>query len=379
MLLAPNEPLDLVVLDSMRVLFQNELWDRGFGDGVVDTTVVVDTATRLADVRLKLIPGRHTTVGSITIAGNKRVDEATIRNTITFKTGDLYRQSEILESQRSLYESSLFRLATIYVAPQPDSVKKVNIDVTEAPLHEARVGPGLNNVDFGQFQAHYASLQSVRRRATARRQRHGGQSAGAHALGPRLFPGRHRRRPRRRRLAVPAADIRREHRLQTTGIPAATQGRRRHSACSRIAASTPECSSIAATAARRRSRTSFRPRAPVSLNYRYEQNRVEASDVYFCVNFGVCDQSTIRSLRTHQSLSPLGLTGFIDRSDQPFSPTKGYVARVDIENASALHTIRLPIQSVHVRRRGLRTQKPHEARLLGAFAGRDCARAVERD
>jgi outer membrane translocation and assembly module TamA len=107
------------MLDSMRVLFQNELWDRGFGDGVADTTVVVDTATRLADVRLKLIPGRRTTVGSITIAGYKRVDEATIRNTITFKTGDLYRQSEILESQRSLYESSLFRLATVYVGPQP--------------------------------------------------------------------------------------------------------------------------------------------------------------------------------------------------------------------------------------------------------------------
>jgi outer membrane protein insertion porin family/translocation and assembly module TamA len=44
---------------------------------------------------------------------------------------------------------------------------------------------------------------------------------------------------------------------------------------------------------------------------------------------------TIASLRTHQALSPLGLTGFIDRSDQPFSPTKGYVARVDIESASA--------------------------------------------
>jgi outer membrane protein assembly factor BamA len=34
-------------------------------------------------------------------------------------------------------------------------------------------------------------------------------------------------------------------------------------------------------------------------------------------------------------LSPLTLTGFIDRSDQPFSPTKGYVARLDIEHASS--------------------------------------------
>jgi outer membrane protein assembly factor BamA len=76
-------------------------------------------------------------------------------------------------------------------------------------------------------------------------------------------------------------------------------------------------------------------RAPVSLNYRYELNRVHASDTYFCVNYGVCDTLTIGTLRTHQSLSPLTLTGFIDRSDSPFSPTKGYVARVDFESASA--------------------------------------------
>jgi outer membrane protein assembly factor BamA len=76
-------------------------------------------------------------------------------------------------------------------------------------------------------------------------------------------------------------------------------------------------------------------RAPISLNYRHEINRVQASDVYFCVNFGVCDTLTISTLRSHASLSPLTLTGFIDRSDIPFSPTKGYVARVDLEHASA--------------------------------------------
>jgi outer membrane protein insertion porin family/translocation and assembly module TamA len=80
----------------------------------------------------------------------------------------------------------------------------------------------------------------------------------------------------------------------------------------------------------------FVVRAPASLTYRYELNRVEASDVFFCVNYGVCDVVTIATLRQRHSLSPLALTGFIDRSDQPFSPTKGYVARVDLETASSL-------------------------------------------
>ncbi len=333
-LLAPNEPLDLVMLDSMRVLFQNELWDRGFGDGVADTTVVVDTATRLADVRLKLIPGRRTTVGSITIAGYKRVDEATIRNTITFKTGDLYRQSEILESQRGLYESSLFRLATIYVAPQPDSVKKVNIDVSEAPLHDVRIGPGLNNVDFGQFQVHYASFNLFG----------GGRRldiniAAANLLAPTL-EGRGFFRDVT--ADVPDGDV--SPFLQPTygasidfKQPAFLR-RPKDAAGFGVFAHrsiNPGVFIDRGFGGQATVTHQFLTKAPVSLNYRYEQNRVEASDVYFCVNFGVCDHLTIASLRTHQSLSPLGLTGFIDRSDQPFSPTKGYVARVDIEDASA--------------------------------------------
>ena len=73
----------------------------------------------------------------------------------------------------------------------------------------------------------------------------------------------------------------------------------------------------------------------MSLSYRYELNRVDASDTYFCVNYGVCDTLTITALRSHQSLSPLTLTGFVDRSDAPFSPTKGYIARFELENASA--------------------------------------------
>ena len=45
----------------------------------------------------------------------------------------------------------------IDVPVQYDSVKNINIDVTEAPMHEARVGPGISTVDFVQFQAHYTA------------------------------------------------------------------------------------------------------------------------------------------------------------------------------------------------------------------------------
>jgi outer membrane protein insertion porin family len=333
-LLSANDPLDLIMLDSMRVLFQDQLWDRGYGDGIADTVVVVDTAAHLADVQLKLIPNRRTTVGNIVIAGNHRVDESTIRNSITFKSGDLYRQSDILESQRDLYESNLFRLAAIYVGPQPDTVKNVNIDVTEAPLHEARIGPGLNNVDFGQFQVHYTSYNMFG----------GARRLDVDLTAGNLLASSLEGRGFFRDVRADVADGNVSPYLQPTYN--ASIDFRQPSFLQRP----KDAAGFGAFAHRSINpgvfidhgyggQASFthqtRLRAPASLTYRYELNRVEASDVYFCVNYGVCDTLTIGSLRAHQSLSPVSLTGFIDKSDQPFSPTKGYVARLDFEHASS--------------------------------------------
>jgi outer membrane protein insertion porin family/translocation and assembly module TamA len=335
-LLRVHDPLDLVVLDSMRVLFQNELWDRGYGDAVVDTSVVVDTTAYLADVGLRLTPNHITTVGRITVTGTQRIAVSTVSNSITFHQGDLYRQSDILESQRNLYESNLFRLAAIDVPPQYDSVKNVNIDVDEAPLHEAKVGPGLTNIDFLQVQGSYTDYNLFGGGRRLDIDVSIGNLLASSLQGRGVFRNIHDD------LAPPDTDI--SPFLLPTYVasinfkqPAFLQ---RPADAAGFGAFTHRNinpgvfidQGFGGTATLTHE---LKIHAPVSLNYRYEINRVRASDVYFCVNFGVCDSLTISTLRSHQSLSPVTLTGFIDRSDIPFSPTKGYVARVDFENASA--------------------------------------------
>lgn len=334
-MLHANDPLDLVVLDSMRVLFQGKLWDLGYGDALVDTIVRVDTARRLADVEVRLTANRRTTVGTVTISGNHKIDIATIRNSLTFKPGDLFRQSDVLASQRNLYESNLFRLAAIDVPTQYDSVKNVLVDVTEAPLHEARVGPGLTNVDFVQFQAHYTSYNIF---GGARRLDIDGTVGNlfASSLQGRGFfrdvaadvPDSNQLTPFLQPTYTASIDFKQPAFLQRPADQAGV-GAFTHRTIN------PGVFIDRGYGAQATFTHQIRIRAPLSLNYRYELNRVDASDVYFCVNFGVCDQTTINSLRSHHSLSPLTLTGFIDRSDIPFSPTKGYVARLDIEHASA--------------------------------------------
>jgi len=333
-LLHAKDPIDLVVLDSMRLMFQNALWDKGFGDAVVDTAVTVDTAAHLADVQLTLTPNRRTTVGTISITGLKKVSEATVRHSITFQKGDLYRLSDVLGSQRNLYESNLFRLATIDVPVQYDSVKDVNIDVTEAPLHEAQLGPGLNNVDFLQFQTHYTDYNLFG----------GGRRLDVDGTVGNLFARSLQGRGFFRNVAHDVAD--------TTMLDAYLQPTYTASIDFKQPSFLRASNSFGLGGFAHRNINpgvfidkgyggdvtlthDIAVRAPISLNYRFEINRVDASDVYFCVDFGVCDALTIGTLRSHQSLSPLTLTGFVDRSDVPFEPTKGYVARLDLETASS--------------------------------------------
>jgi outer membrane protein assembly factor BamA len=78
----------------------------------------------------------------------------------------------------------------------------------------------------------------------------------------------------------------------------------------------------------------LKERAPISLNYRFELTRVDAGDVYFCINYGVCDQPTLGALRDRNRLSPLALTGSINRANDPLTPTKGYRGSATFEHAS---------------------------------------------
>jgi outer membrane protein insertion porin family len=75
-------------------------------------------------------------------------------------------------------------------------------------------------------------------------------------------------------------------------------------------------------------------RAPLSLAYRFSVTHVDASDVYFCVDYGVCDAATRSALRARARLSPVSLTAQIDRSDDPLNPMTGYQVRAELQHAS---------------------------------------------
>src|SRR6185503_20359263 len=115
--LRAGDPLNLVVLDTMRLEFQTAMWEKGYGDAQVDTVISVNAEQRLATVVLRVNPRWVTTVGTITVRGNEAVNARTVQNSIMLHTGQVFRYSDLAESQRNLYESNLFKLVQFTVPP----------------------------------------------------------------------------------------------------------------------------------------------------------------------------------------------------------------------------------------------------------------------
>ena len=335
-LLKVGKPLDLFVMDSTRVAFQNELWELGYADALVDTSTVVDPVAKAARVQVRIVRNRLTTVSTIVISGTEQVSPGTVLNSLSFHPGDLFRRSAMIESQRNLYESNLFKLAALEVPETFDSMKTVNVLLREAPLHEARVGGGFNTVDFIQTEGrftHYNLLGGARRldvSATV------GNLLASSLNGKGLF----HRQLVDTSITGNASDFLAPTWQASIELRQPSFLRRPRNALA-VGAFTQRRAvpSVVIDRGYGGNLTYTRTlgfRAPASLSYRFEVTRVEAGGPYFCVNFGVCDTTTISALRSHQRLSPLALQLQVNRSDQPLSPTRGYIARADLEHASGL-------------------------------------------
>ncbi|HEY0776912.1 MAG TPA: BamA/TamA family outer membrane protein [Gemmatirosa sp.] len=364
----PGLPLNTILLDSSVVRVRDAYWERGYGNATVARARVADdTAARAADVVIPVDRGPLTPIRQIDIvrSGSQReVSDRTIRDAITLKPGDLFRRSEVARSQRALYESGLFRSAVIDTAvateaatgrtvcasqaagtarpaapatANRDSTKALAICVTEAALREARTSFGFNTADFFQVEGRFTHNYFT---GTSRRLDVQGVIGNLGAKGLyRALPGAFENPFQSSNLPgnrdatffLPTYNVGVNLQQQYFGSPRNTLG-------------------LGVFASRRSSpgvyvdqsqgaNVSFTRRVldnvPVSLNYRFALSRVQAGDVYFCVNFGVCDAPTIGVLQSQKKLSPLSGVVSFSRTDDPLEPTRGTQGQLTLEHASA--------------------------------------------
>lgn len=331
-ILGKNGPLNLLRLDSSKVFLESRLWDKGYADAIVDTSITLNDSAKTADVKININPRRKATVADIVIEGENRVDERTIGKSLTFKEKEIFQRSDMLASQRKLYESNLFKRAAIELPAQEDSAKIVVVTVQESPPREARLSAGFNTVDFFQVDGRFSHYNFTGGARQLQVQATIGNLLASSLNGKSIFSdvtGLVQSGDRARYLA-PTYQASVEMRQPWFGSPqnelaVSTFAHRRSAPGIYV----DRGYGTSATFTRE-----LTLRAPASLNYRFEVTAVDAGDVYFCVNYGVCDSPTLSALRNYQRMSPLILTASLDRSDDPFSPRKGIRGKFDAEHAS---------------------------------------------
>ena len=332
-----GQPLNLVALDSSVTRMRDRIWERGYVDAVLKLTTVVNDTARKGSIDINVDPKRRVTIGDIRIEGSERISEETIRNSLVIKKGDVFHLSQISNSQRALYESGLFRKAVIDTSARdssaaPDSVKGLVVRVVEGPQREARTSFGFTTADFvqveGAFTHNYLAGRPLKLDASVAV----GNLLAAQLTQSRFFADISNivENNNLGRYYVPtyqaSLDLTRRwfnSPRNTVGVGLFSQRR-----------SSPGVLIDRGYGANATFTRTLANRVPLSVRYQFEETSVDAGDVYFCVNYGVCDNTTITALRRSQKLSPLSFTISLDRTDLPFSPTSGILARAEFENAS---------------------------------------------
>jgi outer membrane protein assembly complex protein YaeT len=149
--LVVGKPFNRFLFQASADTILRRLKNRGYPSAAVFRNYAVDRAARTATLSLEVAPGTRARVGTIHVAGSDRVDSVFIRQLLTLKDGQRYSEERLFESQRKLYQTQLFGLATVKVDStkfQPgDSVVPLDVSVRDGLPHRIRSAIGYATED----------------------------------------------------------------------------------------------------------------------------------------------------------------------------------------------------------------------------------------
>lgn len=335
-----GDPLDLVRLNAGKQMIRDRLLNRGYIDAVVLEDVFIPPGEG-ARVQLNVDPGPRVRVGEIQVSGAEHVSPGVIRRFLTFESGEYYDQRKLFASQRNLYGLDALRFANISrvdgassagdgAGGPADTIVDIRVEVTEAALRTVRTGAGLTTTECGLTEAgftHRNFLGSARRlELTARL-----SNLGADPLNG----------------TFPCTDVGQADVFQNLDFRLRAELRQPYFLAPRTsfrAALFHERESFPDIFVRNSSggelgvTRQFRPGMTGTWVYRLEFTGFaqESADIFFCINFGFCQPEDIEVLIERRLLSPITLTWRYDRTDVPFSPTRGYYVNAEVERADRL-------------------------------------------
>jgi outer membrane protein insertion porin family/translocation and assembly module TamA len=333
-----GQRFDRVNVEAARDTIARRLRNSGFPRAEVTNRFAVDSQRLAAFDTIAVAPGPFTRIGSVDItvvpfAGKKQqISRAVVRKIVGLQPGRVYREDDLLNAQRTLYQTEAFQHVSVLpdTASGPkDSTIVVKVLLAENTTKAARLGAGYGTLDCFRVTGeltNYNFLRTARRLdLTTRVSKIGiGEPLGGVAgLCPQA-----RSDPFSRKLNYYlGATLRQPVFSGLLALPTITVFSERVSEYNAYLRTTA-IGGIVSVDVRR-----FR-RTPVTFAYSMDLGRTEAQPALFCAVFNICDAEDRRRVQETQRLAVVSAIVSHDGSNNVFAPTAGSQWRVEARHAS---------------------------------------------
>jgi outer membrane protein assembly complex protein YaeT len=339
--LVVGRPFDRYLFAAAADTLVTALRNRGYPFAAVYRSYSVDNTTRLARVGYDVVPGPHARVGEIAIAGVQGVSRRTVRRSLAVREGDVSNQDALFDSQRSLYQTDLFRYVSVGVAAEStvagsDSLVRVQVQVQEGPRTRFRTGVGYGTIDC--FRAQTTLSQNnflggtrrlelavkVSKLGFARPTSLGSRNVVCRELANDTSGSSHFSDTLNYLASITLSQPAFLARRNAIAITAFAERRSEFQAFERIGVGGSV--SLAFGVGRD---------LPVTLTYRLAYGRTRAADPTFCVFFDRCERSAITQLSDNRRQATFSVSVLGRRTNNPVDPSRGHVTSLEAAYAGA--------------------------------------------
>ena len=334
--LQQDDPFNRFLMQASADTITRRLRDHGYPSAAVFTSFEVNTPARRASMTLDVAPGRRALIGSITVVGAHRVDSSLVRRLLVARPGRRYSQDELFQSQRNLYESDLFRFATVNIDSSKfqlnsDSVPLI-VQVNEGKRRRIRGGLGYATNDCFRGSLGWTSRNFLGGGRildlTSRISKVGVGEPLDWGLANNICSASRDDSVGSAKINYYlGASIRRPAFLSPNNAVTVSVFSERRSEY-KVYLRQETGASIALT------RTTPRRRNPLSLTYTVSYGRTEATAQSFCSFFNACTADVIEQLRENRVLATLTASANFPRTNSQIDPTRGSLATLELTYAS---------------------------------------------
>ena len=331
--LQEGDPFNRYLMQQSADSIERRLRDRGYPSATVFTGFEADRERRVARVNLEVDPSTRAVIGDVDVVGVRRIDTALVRDLLVSRPGRRYSQDELLVSQQNLYQSDLFRYATVNIDSAgfqagADTVPLL-VQVNESRRRRIRGSMGYATEDcfrgglgwtFRNFLGSNGRLLDLTTRVskvgvgdpTDWGLAEGICSASANdSIGSSLL-----------NYHV-GATIRRPAFLNaTTSLAVTVYTERRSEYLVYLRRETGTTVTL--------QRQQLRRRIPLSLTYNLNYGRTDATDVSFCASFNACTQDVVDLLKRNRVLGTLTGLATVPRVNSLIDPTRGSLKSLEV-------------------------------------------------